>query len=218
MPAVNQEAERIIRGMKKNRHRFKKLYGKRDKEVMYATANKLAQKEQLKVMYYKDFIKLVEGNPTTRMLTKSKTKVTGNISADRGSDESKNRAKRKGLEKDLKKKGIGYKKGVGEYKYGDGKTGREVSYQTSKPDKMSKRRFGKTMRRLGRKHGQESVITKDKNKPARLHDTESKKPGKSINIGKSSPGKHPKGDGETSGTKVRSGKLSKTNKPAYHYK
>ena len=43
------------------------------------------------------------------MLTKSKTKVTGNISADRGSDEKANRAKRKGLEKDLKKKGIGYK-------------------------------------------------------------------------------------------------------------
>ena len=218
MPAVNQEAERIIRGMKKNQHRFKKLYGKRDKEVMYATANKLAQKEQLKVMYYKDFIKLVEGNPTTRMLTKSKTKVTGNISADRGSDEKKNREKRKGLEKDLKKKGIGYKKGVGEYKYGDGKTGREVSYQTSKPDKMSKRRFGKTMRRLGRKHGQESVITKKGNKPARLHDTEKKKPDKSFTLGKSKPGKNPSGMGETSGTKVRSGKLSKkTNKPAIHY-
>ena len=223
MPLVNQEAERIVRGMKaKSSHRFKRLYGKRDKEVMHATANKLAQKENLKVMYYKDFINIVEGNPTTRMLTKSKTKVTGNISADRGSDESKNRAKRKGLEKDLKKKGIGYKKGVGEYKYksDDGKegTGREVSYQTSKPDKMSKRRFGKTMRRLGRKHGQESVITKDKKKPARLHDTQSKKPGKSINIGKSGAGKHPKGDGETSGTKVRSGKLSNTNKPSYHYK
>ena len=49
---------------------------------------------------------------------------------------------------------------------------------------MSKRRFGKIMRRLGRKHGQESVITKDKNKPTRLHDTESKKP-KSMNVGKS---------------------------------
>ena len=71
MPAVNQEAERIIKGMKKNRHRFKKLYGDRDKEVMYATANKLAQKEQLKVMYYKDFINIVEGNPTTRMLSKA---------------------------------------------------------------------------------------------------------------------------------------------------
>ena len=48
--------------------RFKRLYGKRDKEVMTLTANKLALKDQLKVMYYKDFIDLVEGNPTTRML------------------------------------------------------------------------------------------------------------------------------------------------------
>ena len=76
MPLVNQEAERIVRGMKaKSSHRFKRLYGDRDKEVMHATANKLAQKENLKVMYYKDFINLVEGNPTTRMLTKSKTKA-----------------------------------------------------------------------------------------------------------------------------------------------
>ncbi len=74
------------------------------------------------------------------------------------------------------------------------------------------------MIRLGHKHGQESVITKDKDKPARLHDTESKKPGKSVNIGKSKPGKHPEGSGETSGTKVRGKKLSKTtNKPSYHY-
>ena len=218
MPAVNQEAERIIKGMKKNRHRFKKLYGDRDKEVMYATANKLAQKEQLKVMYYQDFIKLVEGNPTTRMLSKAKSKTTGNISADRGTDEKSNREKRKGLEKDLKKKGIGYKKGVGEYKYSSGEgTGREVSYQTSPGKGMSKRRFGKVMRRLGRKHGQESVITKKAGKPARLHDTESKKPSKSMNLGKAKPGKNPGGFGETSGTKVRKGKLGKTNKPAMHY-
>ena len=159
-----------------------------------------------------------EGNNTARMLHKSKTSVTGNISADRGGDEKKNQASRKGLEKDLKKKGIGYKKGVGKYKYDSGETGTEVSYQTSKPDKMSKRRFGKTMRRLGRKHGQESVITKDKKKPARLHDTESKKPGKSINIGKSKGGSNPSGMGQTSGDKVRSGKLpSKSKKGAYHY-
>jgi hypothetical protein len=159
-----------------------------------------------------------EGNNTARMLHKSKTSVTGNVSADRGSDEKKNQASRKGLEKDLKKKGIGYKKGVGKYKYDSGETGTEVSYQTSKPDKMSKRRFGKTMRRLGRKHGQESVITKDKNKPARLHDTESKKPGKSINVGKSKGGSNPSGRGQTSGDKVRSGKLpNKSKKGAYHY-
>ena len=204
--------------MKRKKKSFNRLYGDDAKSVMYATANKLAQKENLKVMYYKDFIKLVEGNPTTRMLTKSKTQQTGNISADRGTDEKKNRASRKALEKDLKKKGIGYKKGVGEYKYSSGEgTGREVSYQTSPAKGMSKRRFGKVMRRLGRKHGQESVITKDKDKPARLHDTESKKPGKSMNVGKSKPGKNPSGMGETSGTKVRKGKLGKTNKPAYHY-
>ena len=216
---VNQEAERIVRGMKrKSAHRFKELYGKRDREVMYATANKLAQKEQLKVMYYKDFIKLVEGNPTTRMLSKAKSKTTGNISADRGTDEKKNRESRKNLEKDLKKKGIGYKKGVGEYKYSSGEgTGREVSYQTSPGKGMSKRRFGKVMRRLGRKHGQESVITKKAGKPARLHDTEKKKPDKSVNVGKAKPGKNPSGQGETSGTKVRKGKLGKTNKPSYHY-
>ena len=165
---------------------------------------------------FSDFIQ--EGNPTTRMLGKSKTQQTGNISADRGTDAKKNKESRKGLEKDLKKKGIGYKKGTGEYKYDDGSKGREVSYQTSPGKGMSKRRFGKVMRRLGRKHGQESVITKDKDKPARLHDTESKKPGKSANIGKSKPGKHPSGSGETSGTKVRGKKLSKTtNKPSYHY-
>jgi len=50
MAAVNQEAERIIKGMKRrSASRFRRLYGKRAKEVMYATANKLAQKEQVKM-------------------------------------------------------------------------------------------------------------------------------------------------------------------------
>ena len=153
---------------------------------MTLTANKLALKDQLKVMCYQRFYRPCKGNPTTRMLSKSKTQQTGNISADRGTDEKKNRASRKSLEKDLKEKRYWIQKGVGEYKYSSGEgTGREVSYQTSLAKGMSKRRFGKIMRRLGRKHGQESVITKDKNKPARLHDTESKKPSKSMNVGKS---------------------------------
>ena len=168
------------------------------------------------VITFREFI--AEGNRTGRMMQKSKTQVTGHISADRGSDEKKNREGRKTLEKDLKKHGIGHKKGVGEYKYGSGETGREVSYQTSKPDKMSKRRFGKVMRRLGRKHGQESVITKDKDKSAKLHYTEKGSKAKSDSIGKTKAGKHPEGYGETSGTKVRGGKLpKKTTKGAYHY-
>tara|TARA_S200002703_G_scaffold127700_1_gene114377 strand:- start:475 stop:2268 length:1794 start_codon:yes stop_codon:yes gene_type:complete len=160
----------------------------------------------------------VQEGGLARAMSKSKTQTTGHISADRGSDEKANRAKRKGLEKDLKKHGVGYKKGVGEYKYGSGETGREVSYHTSPGKGMSKRRFGKVMRRLGRKHGQESVITKDKNKPAKLHYTEKGSKAKSDNIGKTKVGKHPEGYGETSSTKVRSGKLpTKTKDRKFHY-
>ena len=165
---------------------------------------------------------LEEGNRTARQLSKSKTQTTGNIAADRGNDEKKNRESRKGLEKDLKKKGIGYSKGVGEYKYKkDGKEGtkQEVSYQTTPAKGMSKRRFGKVMRRLGRKYDQESVITKKAGKSAQLHDTQSKqnKADKSFALGKSKPGKNPSKEGETSGTKVRSGKLPKKTKGAMHY-
>tara|TARA_B100001996_G_scaffold341352_1_gene295351 strand:- start:963 stop:1214 length:252 start_codon:yes stop_codon:yes gene_type:complete len=57
MPLVNQKAEYIVRGMKKRSSDFKRLYGTRDKEVMYATANKLAQKEMVKPpLTYKQFI------------------------------------------------------------------------------------------------------------------------------------------------------------------
>ena len=50
MSTVNQNAERIVKGMKmRSASRFRRLYGKRAKEVMYATANKLAQKEQVKM-------------------------------------------------------------------------------------------------------------------------------------------------------------------------
>ena len=214
-PGANQRAREDRAAASKPKSDPKKLrpgesymdWNKRQK------ANKMKKEGTIS---FKDF--LSEGNRTGRMMHKSKTQVTGHISADRGDDEKKNRKGRKGLEKDLKKHGIGHKKGVGEYKYGSGETGREVSYQTTKPDKMSKRRFGKVMRRLGRKHGQESVITKDKDKSAKLHYTEKGSKAKSDSIGKTKAGKHPEGYGETSGTKVRGGKLpKKTNKGAYHY-
>lgn len=164
------------------------------------------------------FGKFISEGGLARAVSKSKTQVTGHISADRGDSETENRKKRKSLEKDLKKKGIGYKKSVGKYKYDDGTQGSEVSYHTTPGKEMSKRRFGKLTRRLGRKHGQESVITKDKDKPARLHDTQSKKPGKSYNIGKTKAGQHPRGDGETTDNKVRSAKHPKnTKKRSFHY-
>ena len=166
------------------------------------------------MLSFKEFI--AEGG-LARAISKSNTKVTGHISADRGSDEGKNREKRKGLEKDLKKKGIGYKKGVGQYKYDDGKTGTEVSYHTSKPDKMSKRRFGKISRRLGRKHGQESVITKDKDKSAKLHYTD-KSGKKSEGLGQEKPGSHPQQYGETGEKRQRGDKLKDKKKDrSMHY-
>lgn len=195
----------------------KETFGDKIKRKLGNAVDRVAGIKKEGTISYKNFI--AEGNRTGRMMQKSKTQVTGHISADRGDDEKANRGKRKELEKDLKKHGIGHKKGVGEYKYGSGEgTGREVSYQTSKPEKMSKRRFGKVMRRLGRKHGQESVITKDADKSAKLHYTEKGSKAKSDSIGKTKAGKHPEGYGETSGTKVRSGKLpKKTTKGAYHY-
>lgn len=216
-PGANQRAREDRAAASKPKSDPKKLrpgesymdYAKRQK------ASKM-KREGVESKSFKQFLE--EGNRTGRMMQKSKSQVTGHISADRGSDEKKNKEGRKTLEKDLKKHGIGHKKGVGEYKYGSGETGREVSYQTSKPDKMSKRRFGKVMRRLGRKHGQESVITKDKEKSAKLHYTEKGSKAKSDSIGKTKAGKHPEGYGETSGTKVRSKKLpKKTNKGSFHY-
>ena len=56
MPAVNQKAEKIIMAMKRKKKSFNRLYGDDAKSVMYATANKLAQKENLKVMYYLSLI------------------------------------------------------------------------------------------------------------------------------------------------------------------
>lgn len=193
----------------------KETFGDKIKRKLGSAVDRVAGMKEGTITY-REFV--AEGNRTGRMMQKSKTQVTGHISADRGDDEKANRGKRKELEKDLKKHGIGHKKGVGEYKYGSGETGREVSYQTSKPEKMSKRRFGKVMRRMGRKHGQESVITKDADKSAKLHYTEKGSKAKSDSIGKTKAGKHPEGYGETSGTKVRSGKLpKKTTKGAYHY-
>ena len=165
---------------------------------------------------FQEFQQLCEGG-LARQLSKARDKDTGHISADRGSDEGKNRKKRKGLEKDLKKKGIGYKKTTGKYKYDDGSDAREVSYHTTRPEGMSKREFGRKMRKYGRKYGQESVITKKSGKDARLHYTD-KSGRKSDNIGRSKAGPHPDGYGETGEKRQRGDKLKDKKKDRdFHY-
>ena len=165
---------------------------------------------------FQEFLILSEGG-LSRALGKSETHDTGHISPDRGDDESENRKKRKQLESDLRKKGIGFKKSTGKYKYEDGSQGREVSYHTTRPEGMSKRKFGKTMRKLGGKYGQESVITKKSGKGAKLHYTDDSGQ-KSEDIGKAKAGKHPMGYGETGEKRQRGSKLKDKEKDReFHY-
>ena len=42
-----EEKEDIVKGMKKNFSGFRKRYGKKAKDVMYATATKMAMKEDI---------------------------------------------------------------------------------------------------------------------------------------------------------------------------
>tara|TARA_B100001113_G_scaffold146827_1_gene120374 strand:- start:559 stop:1068 length:510 start_codon:yes stop_codon:yes gene_type:complete len=165
---------------------------------------------------FQEFLILCEGG-LSRSLGKSETYDTGHISPDRGDDERENRKKRKQLEGDLKRKGIGFRKSTGKYKYDDGSDAREVSYHTTRPDGMSKRKFGKTMRKLGSKYGQESVITKKAGKSAKLHYTD--KSGRTPDdIGKAKAGKHPDGYGETGEKRQRGSKLKDKKKDRdFHY-
>lgn len=165
---------------------------------------------------FQEFLTLCEGG-LSRYLGKSETHDTGHISPDRGDDENENRKKRRSLENDLKRSGIGFRKSTGKYKYDDGSDAREVSYATTRPDNMSKRKFGSIMRTLGTKYGQESVITKKAGKDARLHYTDGS--GRTPdNIGSAKPGPHPDGYGETGEKRQRGKKLKDKKKDRdFHY-
>ena len=100
-PGANQRAREDRAAASKPKSDPKKL---RPGESYMDYAKRMKTRKEDWQKTYKEFI--TEGNRTGRMMQKSKTQVTGHISADRGSDEKKNREKRKGLEKDLKKHGI----------------------------------------------------------------------------------------------------------------
>ena len=72
-PAINQTAKKYIRGMKKGKKRWNRLYGKRDIEVMHKTANKMAMKEMSKMppTYYDVF----GGNSDEQLQEKAKSKA-----------------------------------------------------------------------------------------------------------------------------------------------
>lgn len=78
-----KERERIVKGMKKNISSFKSKYGERAKEVMYATATKMAMKEESELeeqapvapSLMKHRISVTVSDPDHTMVSKRKEKI-----------------------------------------------------------------------------------------------------------------------------------------------
>ena len=130
------------------------------------------------------------------------------LSASRGDKSNKeNRERAKSLDRDVRNKfGKGATKVTGRYTEKDEKTGeeREVKERSHvvTSGKMGKRKFKKEVKKLGKKYGQDSVLTQTK-KSGTLHATRKKGLGpktKGIGVGKFSPQKkNPDGQSQIKG-------------------
>ena len=137
------------------------------------------------------------------------------MSASRGDKSAKeNRARGKQLDKDIRGRfGRGPTKLKGSYDEKDEKTGesRKVKEKSFAIDrgKMGKRKFKKEVKKLGKKYGQDSVLTQTK-KTATLHATRKGGLGpktKGIGVGKFRPQrKNPEGQSQIKGKVFSYGK------------
>ena len=118
-----------------------------------------------------------------------------------------NRERAKSLDRDVRSKfGKGATKVTGRYTEKDEKTGeeREVKERSHvvTSGKMGKRKFKKEVKKLGKKYGQDSVLTQTK-KSGTLHATRKKGLGpktKGVGVGKFSPQKkNPEGQSQIKG-------------------
>ena len=152
---------------------------------------------------FKDFI---NESSLSRIKSKSDKGGIAIMSASRGDKSKKeNSARGKQLDKDIRGKfGRGATKVTGSYmeKGDDGKE-RKVKEKSHVIDrgKMGKRKFKKAVKKLGKKYGQDSVLTQTK-KSATLSATRKGGLGKAkgINVGKFKPqGKNPEGQSQIKG-------------------
>ena len=154
---------------------------------------------------YQDFM---QESSLSRIKSKSDKSGIATLSADRGDKSRKdNQARSQQLQKDIRGKfGRGPTKVKGSYLEKDDKTGKETkvkekSYAIDR-GKMSKKKFKKEVKKLGKKYGQDSVLTQTK-KTATLHRTrkgglDPKKKGE--NVGRFKPqGKNPYGQSQIKG-------------------
>mgnify|MGYP003314809321 CR=1 FL=1 len=144
----------------------------------------------------------------SRIKSKSDKSGIATMSADRGNlSRKQNQARAKQLQKDIRGKfGRGPTKLKGSYDEKDEKTGesRKVKEKSFAIDrgKMGKRKFKKEVKKLGKKYGQDSVLTQTK-KSGTLHATRKKGLGpktKGVGVGKFSPQKkNPEGQSQIKG-------------------
>ena len=156
---------------------------------------------------FRDFIDDVrdelEESSMSRLKSQSDKGGTAVMSASRGDKSSKeNRARAKKLDKDIRGKfGKGATKVQGRYTEKDDKTGKERKVKERshviQSGKMGKRKFKKAVKSLGKKYGQDAVITQQKgDKSATLKRTrKGGLPKKNIKLGKMRPGRS--GENET---------------------
>ena len=130
------------------------------------------------------------------------------LSGSRGDKSKKeNKARAKSLDKDIRSKfGKGATKVTGKYTEKDDKTGKETKVKERShvvtSGKMGKRKFKKEVKKLGKKYGQDSVITQTKpgGKATLKRTRKGGLPKKNIKLGKFKPqGKNPEGETQVKG-------------------
>ena len=156
----------------------------------------------------KTFKEFMQESSLSRIKSKSDKSGIATMSADRGNlSRKQNQARAKQLQKDIRGKfGRGPTKLKGSYDEKDEKTGesRKVKEKSFAIDrgKMGKRKFKKEVKKLGKKYGQDSVLTQTK-KTATLHATRKGGLGpktKGVNLGRFKPqGKNPEGQSQIKG-------------------
>ena len=138
----------------------------------------------------------IEESSMTRLKSQSDKGGTAVMSASRGNLSSKeNRARAKKLDRDIRGKfGKGATKVTGKYDEKDEKTGQTKRVKERshviQSGKMGKRKFKKAVKSLGKKYGQDSVITQQKgDKGATLKRTrKGGLPKRNIKLGRMKPG------------------------------
>ena len=114
---------------------------------------------------YKEFM---QESSLSRIKSKSDKGGIATMSASRADKSAKeNRARAKQLDKDIRGRGLGgATKVTGSYVEKDDKTGKEKKVKERShvvsSGKMGKRKFKKTVKALGKKYGQDSVLTQTK--------------------------------------------------------